>query len=111
MRHCQGAPAVAGSLRIVSRVIEDVRAVNLPVDGNDTVRRSTLESSSLSTRPCRRAMTVNKAKGAAAVVIDAQTGEILALGNMPTYDPNRRESFRRQSAQPGIDRHVRTARS
>jgi cell division protein FtsI (penicillin-binding protein 3) len=45
-------------------------------------------------RALQEAMVTNKAKGAAAVVIDVRTGEILALGNMPTYDPNKRETFR-----------------
>ena len=34
----------------------------------------------------------HKAKGAVAVVADAQTGEILAMASWPTYDANRRNS-------------------
>jgi cell division protein FtsI (penicillin-binding protein 3) len=32
----------------------------------------------------------HKAKAAAAVVLDAKTGELLAMANIPTYDPNNR---------------------
>lgn len=88
----------AGSRRVMrdrlGRVIDDVRAVNLPVDGKDITLAVDTRIQYQVYRALQEAMTVNKAKGAAAVVIDVQTGEILALGNMPTYDPNRRDSFR-----------------
>lgn len=88
----------AGSRRVMrdrlGRIIDDVRAVNLPVDGKDITLAVDTRIQYQVYRALQEAMTVNKAKGAAAVVIDVQTGEILALGNMPTYDPNRRDSFR-----------------
>lgn len=34
---------------------------------------------------------ISKAKGGSAVVLDAQTGEVLAMVNLPTYNPNNRE--------------------
>ncbi|HBI84257.1 penicillin-binding protein 2 [Orrella sp. NBD-18] len=88
----------AGSRRVMrdrlGRIIDDVRAVNLPVDGKDITLAVDTRIQYQVYRALQEAMTVNKAKGAAAVVIDVQTGEILALGNMPTYDPNKRDSFR-----------------
>src|SRR5690606_5965759 len=39
-------------------------------------------------------MTEQRAAAAAAVVIDAKTGEILALANLPGFDPNHRETLR-----------------
>ncbi len=87
-----------GSRRVIrdrlGRVIEDVRAANLPVDGRDIRLAIDTRIQFLVYKALQEAMVSNKSKGAAAVVIDAQTGEILALGNMPTYDPNHRESFR-----------------
>lgn len=88
----------AGSRRVMKdrlgRVIEDVRAVNLPVDGRDITLSVDTRIQYQVYRALQEAMVTNKAKGAAAVVIDAQNGEILALGNMPTYNPNERDSFR-----------------
>ncbi len=88
----------AGSRRVMKdrlgRVIEDVRAVNLPVDGRDITLSIDTRIQYQVYRALQEAMVLNKAKGAAAVVIDAQNGEILALGNMPTYNPNQRDSFR-----------------
>ena len=86
-----------GSRRVMAdrlgRVIEDVRAVNLPVDGRDVKLTIDTRIQYQVYRALQEAMTANNAKGAAAVVVDVQTGEILALGNMPTYDPNLRDSF------------------
>lgn len=42
----------------------------------------------------RQAVTDLQAKSGSAVVIDAQTGEILALANYPSYDPSERGNLR-----------------
>ena len=88
----------AGSRRIMrdrlGRTIESVGAVDFPVDGQDIRLALDTRIQYQVYRALQDAMVTNKAKGAAAVVIDVKTGEILALGNMPTYDPNRRDSFR-----------------
>jgi cell division protein FtsI (penicillin-binding protein 3) len=39
------------------------------------------------------AMTKHQARAATAVILDARTGEILSLANLPSFDPNRRETF------------------
>jgi cell division protein FtsI (penicillin-binding protein 3) len=88
----------AGSRRIMrdrlGRTIEGIGDVDFPVDGDDIKLSLDTRIQYQVYRALQDAMVTNKAKGAAAVVIDVQTGEILALGNMPTYDPNHRESFR-----------------
>jgi len=88
----------AGSRRVMKdrmgRNIDDVREVDSPEDGRDIKLSIDTRIQYQVYRALQEAMVANKAKGAAAVVIDVKTGEILALGNMPTYDPNRRESFR-----------------
>ena len=88
----------AGSRRIMrdrlGRTIEGIGDVDFPVDGHDIKLALDTRIQYQVYRALQEAMVTNKAKGAAAVVIVVKTGEILALGNMPTYDPNRRESFR-----------------
>ncbi len=88
----------AGSRRIMrdrlGRTIEGIGDVDFPVDGHDIKLSLDTRIQYQVYRALQEAMVTNKAKGAAAVVIDVKTGEILALGNMPTYDPNHRESFR-----------------
>lgn len=87
-----------GSRRILrdrmGRQIDDVKDVDLAVDGRDIQLSIDTRIQYQVYRALQEAMVTNKAKGAAAVVIDIKTGEILALGNMPTYDPNKRETFR-----------------
>ncbi len=88
----------AGSRRVMKdrmgRNIDDVREIDSPEDGRDIKLSIDTRIQYLVYRALQDAMATTKAKGAAAVVIDVETGEILALGNMPTYDPNKRESFR-----------------
>jgi cell division protein FtsI (penicillin-binding protein 3) len=42
----------------------------------------------------RDAVVDNKAKGGSVVVLDVSTGELLALANYPSYNPNQRQSLR-----------------
>lgn len=88
----------AGSRRVMKdrmgRNIDDVREIDTPEDGRDIKLSIDTRIQYQVYRALQDAMISTKAKGAAAVVIDVKTGEILALGNMPTYDPNKRESFR-----------------
>jgi cell division protein FtsI (penicillin-binding protein 3) len=47
-------------------------------------------------------MTMLNAKGAAAILMDARTGEILALASLPTFDPNDRpNAIVDKDAEPG----------
>jgi cell division protein FtsI (penicillin-binding protein 3) len=46
---------------------------------------------SIAHRAVQDAMTRHQAKAAAAVVIDARTGELLAMANAPSFDPNQRQ--------------------
>ena len=39
-------------------------------------------------------MKFNKAKSGSIVVLDSRNGEVLALANWPTYNPNDRRTFR-----------------
>jgi cell division protein FtsI (penicillin-binding protein 3) len=82
----------AGSRRVIKdrigRVVEDVQAVVPPVNGQDlslSIDR-TLQFDLYSA--LRKAMDENKAQAVSGVVIDVQTGEVLALANLPSYDPN-----------------------
>ncbi len=47
----------------------------------------------------KNAMVEHKAKAASAVVVDVQTGEVLALANEPSFDPNDRKSLNANSVR------------
>ncbi|HWT80284.1 MAG TPA: penicillin-binding protein 2 [Candidatus Methylomirabilis sp.] len=57
-------------------------------------------------RELQRAVERSRAKGGTAVVMDPHTGEVLALANQPTYDPNH---YRKTPAAARRDRAVTDA--
>ncbi|GAA4342600.1 penicillin-binding protein 2 [Pigmentiphaga soli] len=86
-----------GSRRVIKdrlgRVVEDVQAVVPPANGHDLTLSIDTRVQYLAYSALKEAVERNKAAGAAAIVVDAHTGEILALVNMPTYNPNQRGSL------------------
>src|SRR5690606_8998607 len=83
-----------GSRRVIKdrlgRVIEDVQAVVPPVDGTDLHVSIDAGLQYDTYTALHKAMEEHKARAAAGIVLDVQTGEILALVNLPSYDPNDR---------------------
>jgi len=83
-----------GSRRVIKdrlgRIVEDVRAVVPPVDGQDLSLSLDAGLQFDTYSALRRAMQEHKTRAAAAIVVDVRTGEVLALVNLPTYDPNDR---------------------
>lgn len=84
-----------GSRRVIKdrlgRVVEDVRAVVPPVNGQDL--SLSIDSGlqfDLHTA-LKKAKEDHQAKSAAGIIVDVRTGEILALANLPDYNPNIRE--------------------
>ncbi len=75
------------------QIVEDVGSIKPPQDGRDI--RLSLDSKIqyLAYSQLKQAIADNKAKAGGVVVLDARTGEILALANWPTYNPNNRESL------------------
>jgi cell division protein FtsI (penicillin-binding protein 3) len=71
-------------------VIEDVRDVMPPVDGPDLQLSIDSKVQFFAYQKLRDAVKEHKAKAGSVVVLDAQTGEVLALANYPSYNPNKR---------------------
>lgn len=92
---------IPGSRRVIKdrlgRVVEDIQAISLPEDGRDL--RLSLDSriQYLVFNTLRETISTFKAKGGSAIVLDVRTGEVLALANLPTYDPNRRDALTGQA--------------
>jgi cell division protein FtsI (penicillin-binding protein 3) len=87
----------AGSRRVIKdrlgRVIEDVRDVIPPVDGKDLQLSIDSKIQFFAYNKLREAVEHHKARGGSAVVLDARTGEVLALANYPSYNPNNRRNL------------------
>ncbi|MFN7642401.1 MAG: peptidoglycan D,D-transpeptidase FtsI family protein [Burkholderiales bacterium] len=86
-----------GSRRVIKdnlgRVIEQVGSGTEPQDGDDLALSIDTRIQFLAFNAIRDAMREHRAKAAAAIVVDVRTGEILALANLPTYDPNNRAAL------------------
>ena len=84
----------AGSRRVIKdrlgRVIEDVRDVIPPVDGPDLQLSIDSKVQYFAYEKLRDAVKNHKAKAGSVIVLDTQTGEVLALANYPSYNPNKR---------------------
>lgn len=83
-----------GSRRVIKdrlgRIIEDIESVREPHDGRDLILSIDSKIQYIAYTHLKEALEKHKAKAGGAVVLDVQTGEILALVNLPTYNPNNR---------------------
>ena len=85
---------VTGSRRVIKdrlgRVVEDIGAVREPHDGKDIALSIHSKIQYIAFTHLKEAVEKHQAKAGGAVVLDAETGEVLALVNLPTYNPNDR---------------------
>ncbi|MDO9435123.1 penicillin-binding protein 2 [Hydrogenophaga sp.] len=83
-----------GSRRVIKdrlgRVIEDVRDVVPPVDGPDLQLSIDSKVQYFAYQKLKDAVMQHKARAGSVIVVDTVTGEVLALANYPSYNPNRR---------------------
>lgn len=70
-------------------IVEDLEAVKVPQDGRDLTLSIDRNIQYLAYRELARAVEQHKAKAGGIVVLDARTGEVLAMANQPVYNPNR----------------------
>ncbi|HWP13655.1 MAG TPA: penicillin-binding protein 2 [Ramlibacter sp.] len=86
-----------GSRRVIKdrlgRVVEDVGEQVPPVDGRDLQLSIDSKVQFFAYQKLRDAVLENRAKAGSVVVLDAASGEVLALANYPSYGPNRRENL------------------
>ncbi len=84
----------AGSRRVIKdrfgRVVEDVGEQVPPVDGRDLQLSIDSKVQFFAYQKLRDAVLEHKAKAGSVVVLDAQSGEVLALANYPSYTPDKR---------------------
>ncbi|MBZ0106971.1 MAG: penicillin-binding protein 2 [Sulfuricella denitrificans] len=92
-----------GSRRVIKdrpgHIIEDVESVKTPQEGRNLALSIDRKIQYLAFRELKAAVDENKAKAGAIVVLDAKTGEILALANLPSYNPNNRVKLNRNSTR------------
>ena len=83
-----------GSRRVIKdrlgRIVEDVGLSREPHDGRDLTLSVDSKLQYIAFNSVKDAVEKFHAKAGAAVVLDVHTGEVLALTNWPTYNPNDR---------------------
>ena len=87
----------SGSRRVIKdrlgRVVEDVGDQIPPASGKDLQLSIDSKVQFFAYQKLREAVLEHKAKAGSVVVLDVRTGEVLALANYPSYDPDKRRSL------------------
>ncbi|MYM30849.1 penicillin-binding protein 2 [Duganella sp. CY15W] len=90
----QGVP---GSRRVIKdrlgRIVEDIESVREPHDGKDLTLSIDSKIQYIAFTQIKDAVEKFRAKAGAALVLDVHTGEVLALANWPSYNPNDRSKL------------------
>ncbi|WP_138512236.1 peptidoglycan D,D-transpeptidase FtsI family protein [Rhodoferax bucti] len=77
----------------LGRAVEDVGEIVPPVPGRDLQLSIDSKVQFFAYQKLRDAVVTNKAKAGSVVVLDAITGEVLALANYPSYVPDKRQNL------------------
>lgn len=89
--------AQPGKRRVIrnrrGEVIEELAQVKAASSGNDVHTSIDMRLQYIAYRSLARAIKYHAAKAGSAVLLDARSGEILAIVNQPSYNPNRRTSM------------------
>ena len=84
----------AGSRRVIKdrlgQIVEDVGSIHEAEVGRDLTLALDAKIQNLAFSSLRAAVEQHRAVAGGIVVLDAQNGEVLALANLPTYNPNNR---------------------
>jgi cell division protein FtsI (penicillin-binding protein 3) len=89
--HLAGKP---GSRRVLKdrlgRIVEDVESIRSAEDGRDLALALDGKLQSLAYGALKSAVEQHRAKAGALIVLDVRSGEVLALVNVPSFNPNNR---------------------
>ncbi len=86
-----------GSKRVIKdrlgRIVENVESIREPRPGDDLQLSIDRRIQYLAYRELKAAVNRHQAHSGSAVVLDATTGEVLAMVNQPSYNPNNRSDL------------------
>ena len=87
-----------GAKRVIQdlygRFVENVESIRAPRPGRDLITSIDLRIQYLAYRELKAAMQQYHARAGSVIVIDIDTGEVLAMVNQPSYNPNDREQLK-----------------
>ena len=81
----------------LGRTIKHVESIQTAQPGKDLTLSIDRRLQYLAYRELKRAVIQYKAKSASAVILDTKTGEVLAMVNQPSYNPNNRSKLNSKS--------------
>jgi cell division protein FtsI (penicillin-binding protein 3) len=89
--HLGGKP---GTRRVIKdrrgQIVEDVESIRSAQDGRDLALSIDANLQSLAFGALKSAVEQHRAKAGALIAVDVRTGEVLALVNVPSFNPNNR---------------------
>jgi len=92
-----------GSRRVIKdrlgRIVEDVESISAPQQGKTLELSIDNRVQYLAFRELKDAVAEHSARAGSVVVLDTRTGEIIALANWPSYNPNNRDTFNASRAR------------
>lgn len=77
----------------LGRAVENVESIRPPRHGKELRTSIDLRIQYVAYRALKSAMSNNNARSGSIVVLDTETGEVLAMVNQPSYNPNDRSQF------------------
>ena len=87
----------AGARRVIrdrrGQIVEDMESIKPAQDGHDLMLSMDARIQSQAFTQLSAAMETHHAKAAAVLVLDITTGEVLAMVNLPSYNPNNRSKL------------------
>ncbi len=90
----QGVPGKKLVMKdLLGRTVKHIREVEPMTQGHDLQLSIDLRLQYLAYRELKAAVQAHKADSGAAVVLDVHTGEVLAMVNQPSYNPNDRSNL------------------
>ena len=90
-----------GSKKVIkdqlNRIVEDVEAIRIPQPGQNVTLSLDRRVQYLAYRELKAKLAQHRARSASAVMIDSRTGEVIAMANVPSFNPNNRKNYRRHT--------------
>jgi cell division protein FtsI (penicillin-binding protein 3) len=85
----RGKPGLKKVIRDqAGHIVENIDLVRAAQPGNDLTLSIDRRIQYLATRELRNAVEENQAAGGSVVILDVATGEVIAMANLPTFNPN-----------------------